>query len=826
MTKTSESKIVASFSVTPEKGLSSEQVAQRISEHCTNKTKKRVSKSYGRIIFDSFANPFNVLLIAVTILMIWGKLSITHFIFAGVFGLNIAIGIYQDVHARLLIERLQVLSDDKYTVVRDGVETLVGKNDIVLSDILILKQGDQIPADAVLRLGQCEVDESLLTGESVPAKKEEGDTLLSGTYISSGRCYAEVMKVGKDSYAEQLQQTASSFSRPKSDIAQTIWDITATCTIVALVYGIAYTVVGFWRQAVSWDVLFPMLPKGTEFIDGLSGAMVAMLPTGMFLLTSIAMTTGVIALARKNMLVQELYCIEALARADVLCFDKTGTLTDGQMSVSEVIPIGSCNESEIAKAIATILAATGDDNATANALKERFKDQTALPATSSLAFDSSRKYSGAITKEGVGYVFGAYGFAPTEESEEAKSIMETYEKQGHRCLVVGMHKNAQNLEDLQEEYEICGVLILADHIKEDALDNISWFQNSGVDIYVISGDNPVTVSEIAKQCGVKNADRYVDMSTIKEEELPTYVRMCRVFGRVLPEQKRQIVRMLKADGHKVAMTGDGVNDILALKEADCSIAMASGASAAKNVAHLICTKSDFSSLPDVVAQGRRVVNNLQRSCSLFLSKTIFAFLVSTAFLISVMAGGAQYPFHTSHMLVWEILGIGIPSFFLALQPNAEKIKKGSMLGAILTRAIPCGLAEATCVAIPFIFRASTPEYISYNPEELYMVTISMCIIAFSTICFWSLLRSCWPLNKYRALVFGCHFAVAITIFIIDFFVRTPEGEGVLLRFMWGGFTWSYPLLLLATLVLALGIYFLSSSLIYEFTTRRREAKKQ
>lgn len=813
------------FSVSYQRGLSAEQVALRQEEHLTNKTKKKVSKSYGRIIFDSFANPFNVLLIAVTGIMIWGQLSVTHFIFAAVFILNIAIGIYQDIHARKLIEKLQVLSDDKYTVIRDGEEVIVGKNDIVLSDILILKQGDQIPADCVLREGKCEVDESLLTGESIPTKKEVGDSLLSGTYVSSGRCYVETTKVGKDSYAEQLQQTASSFSRPKSQIAQTIWDITATCTIVALVFGIAYTVVAFWRAEISWNSLFPMRQEGTSFIEGLSGAMVAMLPTGMFLLTSIAMTTGVIALARKNMLVQELYCIEALARADVLCFDKTGTLTDGKMTVEEVLPFGGHDVEDVARGVASILNATGDDNATALALKDRLKDFEPYEVSQSLPFDSARKYSGVITKDGVGYVFGAYGFVPVEPSQEVKELLRPYEEEGYRCLVVGKRKNAQNLEDLQERYEICGVLVLGDHIKDDAMANIEWFQNAGVTVYVISGDNPVTVSEIAKRCGVNNADHYVDMSTVDDDDIPTFVKTCRVFGRVLPEQKRAIVKALKESGHKVAMTGDGVNDILALKEADCSIAMASGASAAKNVAHLICTKSDFSSLPDVVAQGRRVVNNLQRSCSLFLGKTVFAFLVSTAFLISVICGGKPYPFSTSHMLVWEILGIGIPSFFLALQPNAEKIKSGSMLGALLSRAIPMGLAEAMCVVIPFVFRAAIPEFISFDPAELYTVTVSMCIISFSTVCFWSLLCSCWPANRYRLTVFGLCFAVAILIFLIDFNIRTEDGKGVLLRFMWGGFSWSYPLLLLASLGASLGAYFLSSYLIDFFSHKPRRQKQ-
>lgn len=813
------------FDVSAERGLSADQVASRTSSHLINKTKKQVSKSYARIVFDSFANPFNVLLILVTVMMIWGKLFISHFVFAGVFGLNIAIGIYQDIHARKLIEKLKVLSDDKYTAIRDGEEVVVRRDEIVLSDIIVLKQGDQIPADAVLRSGGVECDESLLTGESVPAKKEIGDSLLSGTFIHSGSCRAEIVKVGKDSYAEQLQEKASSFSRPKSQIAQSIWDITATCTIVALVFGIAYTVVAFWRGAVSWGALFPMTETGTAFIEGLSGAMVAMLPTGMFLLTSIAMTTGVIALAKKNMLVQELYCIEALARADVLCLDKTGTLTDGNMSVVEVRTIGGHSTALVQKAVTSILAATGDDNATAKALRAEFGTGDASGVIETLPFDSANKYSGVVMDDGTSYVFGAHGFAPTNKSPEVESLLKEREQQGYRCLVVGFAKNEEKTGKLQKEHEICAVLVLADHIKSDAPKNIEWFQDSGVDIYVISGDNPITVSEIAKRCGILNADRYVDMSEVSDEDIPTLVRTCRVFGRVLPEQKRLIVLALKEQGHKVAMTGDGVNDVLALKVADCSIAMASGASAAKNAAHLICTKSDFSSLPDVVAQGRRVVNNLQRSCSLFLSKTIFAVLVSLAFLISVICGGHQYPFSTSHLLVWEVLGIGLPSFFLALQPNSDKIKEESMLSALMTRAVPCGLAEATCVVVPFLFLTTIPDFVSFTPEEVYIDTVSMCIIAFSAMCFWSLFRACWPMNRYRAVVFFGSVAAAVIVFMIDFNVRVGNGKGVILNFMWGGFNWSFPLLLLATLAAALGVYFATAYLIGELAKKSRRKKQ-
>ena len=813
---------VPSFDVSIETGLSLAQVEERKKQKLTNHTKKVVSKSYGRIFFDNFANPFNVLLIAITIIMIWGQLRFTNFLFAFILALNIGIGIYQDIHARHLIERLKVLSDDRCTVLRERKETKISKEEVVLSDVIILSQGEQIPADAIVRTGHCSCDESLLTGESVAAKKGPNDQLYSGTFIKSGRVVAEVVHVGKDSYAEKLQASAKKFARPKSEIAQSIWDITAICTLIALGFGIAYTVVAFLRRDIEWSMFFPMSMEGTRFIEGLSGSMVAMLPTGMFLLTSVALTTGVIHLAKRDMLVQELYCIEMLARVDVICFDKTGTLTDGNMSVGEVIPLNGWSESELAFAISLILDATGDDNVTAHALKERFGDRNKTPVRCCVPFDSENKYSAVTRADGGSYALGAYGFVPAEKEREIELLLESYKKKGYRCIVVANSENDIENGILPRNFKICGVLVLHDHIKDDAKSNIAWFQDSGVEVYVISGDDPVTVSEIASKCGVNGANEFVDMSTVSDDDIPELIKTKRIFGRVLPDQKRKLVLALQEEGHKVAMTGDGVNDILALKAADCSIAMASGASAAKNAAHLICTKSDFSSLPDVVAQGRRVINNLQRSCTLFLTKTLFALLVSTAFLISLACGGSRYPFSTAHLLVWEIITIGLASFFLALQPSSERIQ-GSMLKNIFLRSIPSGIAEALCVALPFIFRVFFADIIAYAPEYVYSSTVSMAVLAFTYFSFITLFQTCRPLNRYRSFVFGGSVLLAVVIMITDFFLRNKEGEGILLHFMWKGFSWGFPALLAATLAIAAAFYYGS---IYLLETRPNKRRQQ
>lgn len=813
---------IPSFDVRPEYGLSLAQVEERKKQKLDNRIKKEVSKPYWRIFFDNFANPFNVLLIIITVMMIWGRLRFTNFLFAFILALNIGIGIYQDIHARHLIEKLKVLSSDECVVLREGKEAKITKEKIVLSDIIILSQGDQIPADAVVRTGHCACDESLLTGESVAAKKVPGDELYSGSFIKSGKVVAEVTHVGKDSYAEKLQSSAKKFARPKSEIAQSVWDITAICTLIALGFGIAYIIVAFIRKDITWDTFFPeMTAQGSNFIEGLSGSMVAMLPTGMFLLTSVALTTGVIHLAKKNMLVQELYCIEMLARVDVVCFDKTGTLTDGNMSVGEVIPLNGFSEKDIGLGVSLILNATGDDNVTARALKEKFGDQSEA-AVSNVPFDSENKYSAATRSSGGTFCLGAYGFVPAKKETEIELLLDSYKKKGYRCIVLAFSKNDIDNGVLPKDFKICAVLVLHDHIKEDAKDNIAWFQESGVQICVISGDDPVTVSEIAAKCGVEGARDYIDMSTVSDEEIPELVKTKRVFGRVLPEQKKQLVLAMQAQGHKVAMTGDGVNDILALKAADCSIAMASGASAAKNAAHLICTKSDFSSLPDVVAQGRRVINNLQRSCTLFLSKTVFALVVSTAFLIALACGGGRYPFSTSHLLVWEVITIGLASFFLALQPSAERIS-GSMLKNIFLTAVPCGIAEALCVAFPFLFGAIVGNNVSYAPEFIRPDIVTMATLAFTLFSFLTLFEICRPFNKYRLVVFGGSIALASVILLLDFFLRDPEGKGIILHILWKGFSWGFPVFLITTLVAVAVIYFIA---MYFLVTRPKKRRQE
>ena len=804
-------------------GLSSSQVKERVDAHLSNKKKKQHTKSYGKILFDNLCNPFNLLLFVVMGVMIWARLSLSHYIFAIVLFANVIIGISQDVRARRLTEKLKVLSDDLATVIRDGKETHIPVDDIVLSDILVLKQGNQIPADSIIREGSVSVDESMLTGESRPLHKGVGDEVLSGSFVVNGTCLVEVRHVGEDSYAEKIRLVASSFKRPKSEISQSIWNVTVACSGTALAFAIIYLIITFVRNPADLNAFVPMNDRGREIIESLSGLMVAMLPTGMFLLTSVALTTGVIALARKGMLVQELYCIETLARADVVCFDKTGTLTDGNMSVYEVIPLNGTKEEDIAFGVSGVLCATKDANATAKALREKFGDACEKEIASFIPFDSAYRYSAVSFKDGGTYAFGAFGAIKAKADGKVAQIVEEYSKKGYRCLVLGYSKNTIENGKLPDNFELCAVLTLLDHIKPSAKGNIAWFLSSGVDIRVISGDNPITVAEIARQCGLAGAEHCVDMSTVKKEDIPELIKTVKVFGRVMPEQKEWIVEALQAEGHKVAMTGDGVNDVLALKQADCSIAMASGAAAAKNISHLICTNSDFDALPDVVAQGRRVINNLQRSCSLFLSKTIFALLVSTAFMISMACGGFSYPFQTSHMIVWEIAAIGIPSFFLALEPNNERLQ-GSMMGNILARSLPSGLAEGFCVLGAFILCYSAPAMVAEDPNAVFLRFITVSVVAFSFFAYVNLFRICMPVKKYRGFVFGGSLLLGIIAFVIDFFNRDSSGKGVLLQVTWDGLARTFLLAVLIVLVVSFGIYMLSDFAIKRFRRIKHEDK--
>ena len=775
------------FDVSPSVGLTADQVKQRRKEGLVNKTVKHVTKSYWRIFTDNFFNVLNMLMIAVLVFMIIAGLSWSHYLFLFILAANIIVGIVQDVHARILVSNLRVVTDPKANVVRDGKIEEIPMDEVVLSDILILGPGDQIGADCKVVEGEASVDESLLSGESRAIKKAVGDQLLSGTFLTKGSCKAEVIRVGSANYAETLQKKASQFTRPKSEIKSSISRLMVICCVIAILLGLFTFLAWLIPQLVGGKKVEEIFVYGdpdlNRFIEGATGSMVAMLPTGMFLLTSLALTSGVVRLAKQNMLVQQLYCIEALARVDVLCLDKTGTLTDGLLTVTEFVPFGDYTEQSLRDAARNVLAFTHDSNPTAIALRAACGSDSDETPREVLPFDSATKYS-AATLEGKGtYAFGAYGFIPGAEDPNMRLKMEEHLRKGYRVLIVAHSDQEINQSTPPTDFALMGFVVLFDHIRDDAYKNIAWFRENGVSVRVISGDDAITVSEIAKRAGVEGADRYISLEGIPAEEVAKYASEFIVFGRATPEQKAVLIETYKTAGHKVAMTGDGINDILALKVADCSIAMASGSDAARNVSHLVSLESNFSKLPKVVEEGRRVINNLQRSCSLFLNKTVFAVVTTFVFIISSLYGGRSYPFSTSNLLVWEVFAIGSPAFFLALQTSSGRLR-GSFMQNVMINAIPAGIAECAAAFVPFIIALIAPETLTwdtdiFNASFEAAKTLSVC--SFTLVSFSVLVRVSLPRNKYRISVVSAFIAMGLTVMVGDFFSR-----GKILALNWEG----------------------------------------
>lgn len=805
-----------------ERGLTLEQVKQRKKDGLVNKTQKHVTKTYWQIFTDNFFNFLNMIVLAVFILMLLIRLSWTHYLFIGIAVINTAIGIAQDVNARHLVDKLHVIVDPKARVIRDGKEVEIPVDEVLLSDILLLSSGDQVCADCELISGSASIDESLISGESMPVKKEEGDTIFSGTFLTSGKCKAQVIRVGSSNYAETLQAQAKEFSRPKSEIKNSVGNIILVCGVLAIILGLTSFIIWLVPRISAGMPAGEIFDLNSEplrtFIEGATGSMVAMLPTGMFLLTSVTLTSGVLILAKRRMLVQQFYSIEMLARIDVLCLDKTGTLTDGLMTVAEIIPAEGHNVDEIREGVAELLSATHDSNPTAAALRKELGERVGSKIVAVLPFDSAAKYS-AASFEGKGtYAIGAYGFLPAE-NEDVKTQMEIYMAKGYRCIIAARSKNYINADTPPTDFEILGFIVLADHLKDDAAKNIAWFKENGVKIRIISGDSATTVAEIARRAGVDDAERYISLEGITLEETARLAKEYTVFGRVSPEQKAVLVEAYKKMGHKVAMTGDGVNDILALKVADCSIAMASGSEAARNVSHLVSLDSDFSKLPDVVGQGRRVINNLQRTCSLFLNKTFFAISMTIIFIIVGLLNGRSYPFSTANLLVWEVFSIGAPAFFLALQPSKERLR-GAFLKNVLANAGPAALLEIVAACLPFIIFLTWPESFSWktSPDEQFQVAKTLSVCCFTLMSFAVLLKISLPPNKYRLIVFGSFLGLAVAMFAVDFTLR-----GALFALVWDGLNAGF-IIYLVSFSLGLGaLYFFLSHLAEKGVEQFKEA---
>ena len=789
-------------------GLTMAQVEERKKAGFVNKMPKKVTKTYWQIFFDNFFTFFNLVFFGIAILMAIAQINIKAYFFLLPILCNIVLGLITDIRARRLVDKLRLVTDPKAKVVREGKQTDLPVDEIVLNDIVVLSTGDQICADALVVNGTINVNESLLTGESDAVIKPPSSQILSGSYVVSGKAYVRTNRVGIANCAEGLQDSAKRFERPNSELKSSSLKIFWTTGAIAILLGLA--------MAITWSVT--TFTKGgsvnyyeeyQKFISQtLSGSLEAMIPAGLYLLTSLTLGVGVINLAKKRMNVQELYSLEMLARTDVICFDKTGTLTDENLSVKSFINLSKLSDADIQEHLASLCQATGDDNPTAKAIKSAYK--APYKAKEIRPFDSTSKFSAAYF-EGTGtFLLGAPGFVDALSNPAADQQIASLAEKGYRVMGIYFNKKPLKKGEILEKSLLVALICLADHVKPDASKTIGWFRDNGVGIKVISGDNPITVAEIAGEVGVPNAERYIEMNKVKNEEIPDLVERYSVFGRVNPEQKALLIAALRAKGHKVAMTGDGVNDILALKGADCSIAMASGSSAARNVAHIVSLDSDFSKLPDVVAEGRRVINNLQRTATLFLTKTVFAIVLTIIFLVSSwFPKGLSYPFSTNNMYVWEIVTIGGGGLFLSLQPSKERLS-GSYLRNVLSKAAPGGLACVLAVLIYFIaFWVSSPSTPALY-EANYEAARTLSVFTFTALSYCVLFRASLPFDRYRTIVFVAMLFFGALFFLLDVYFTNINP----LRSWREVFDVTYQItsdqliLGIVTLVAMIGVYFL------------------
>ena len=743
-------------------GLTDEQVNARIAEGKVNADENPNTRTYKQIVRENTLTFFNFLnLVLLVLVLLVG--SYKNAFFVCIIIINTLIGIAQEIRAKKTIDKLAILTARKSVVIREGQKWTVPTEELVLDDVVCLKTGDQVPADARILEGSLEVNESLLTGESDNLPKNEGDELFSGSFVTSGEACCQIIHVGKDNYAAQITSEAKEFKRHNSELKNSLNAILKVISIIivplgALLFYKQYYIVGdTFRDSV------------VSMVAGVLG----MIPEGLVLLTSVALTLGALVLANKKTLVQELYCIETLARVDTLCLDKTGTITEGTMCVERVEPYVSTGrvetavtESESAESteaeaqvqtdsafmeeidviMGNMMYVLKDQNATIDALRKRFPAKQDMTLEHVIPFSSDRKYSGAVFEEKGTYLMGAAQFLFPEGDEELTEKCQSYAEEGLRVLVLAHSpQNAEGTE-LPEGLEPLALMLLTDVIREEAPDTLAFFDSQEVDLKVISGDDPVTVAAIARRAGLKNADSYVDATTLTtEEELQDAVAQYSVFGRVTPQQKKAMVQALQSQGHTVAMTGDGVNDVLALKEADCSIAMAQGSDAAKNIANVVLLDSNFASMPHIVNQGRRVVNNIRTAASMFLIKTMFSVMLS---LLTIFFGNA-YPFEPIQMSLISACAVGIPTFLLAQENNYEKIDH-TFLRHVFINAFPAAITITFCVFAVMLVCQNVYHSMAMLNTACVLVTGWNYMAALKTVYA--------PLNTYRkVIIYGMQF---------------------------------------------------------------------
>lgn len=987
---------VERFSPTIESGLNDNQIKQRIREGLTNDNQKTYSKTYRQIFLNNIVTFFNVLCLIVAAALVFVK-SYSDLTFLFILVINTVIGIVQEIKAKKTIDKLSIVTAPTATVVREGSTKEIQVSDIVLDDIIKLKNGKQISADCEIIDGTIEVNESLLTGEADAIKKSVGDGLYAGSFVTSGTCYAKVIRVGKDCYIQRLQAKAKRYSKPKSELLRSLHLITTFIAIIVVPLGaimsyrnynsaldtvqnakfgssgslniyaaksndvsnldnlsnpisinkyvseegktfqinfndtnedlkgvqlsmvdrflirydnkvngnisiskitirdmvptydpadgklIDYTATevlqtfDFCDESTIEDELIEKGYSISRYVDGsyklgssgsyiivktkqsvnnayqveitlqskaydpdteavemknevlrltitkTAGSIIGMIPAGMFLLVTVALAVSVVKLSKSKTLVQELYCIEMLARVDCICIDKTGTITDGTMRVKEIIDIAppKLGEPQIDTILGAMIGALEDNNQTSIALQNKFGVNFEYKKVAAVPFSSVRKMS-AVTFEDEGtYIMGAPEFVYQGKSKKIMSIVSKKASMGYRVLMLAKSSQPIVNDKIPSQSTPIALITLEDHIRDEALDTIKWFNENGVAIKVISGDNPATVAEIANKVGIIGASDYISLDGLSPHEVENVASEYTVFGRVSPEQKAIIVKTLKEKKkNTVAMIGDGVNDILAMKEADCSVAMASGSEAARNVSHLVLLDSNFANMPKVVLEGRRVINNIQRAASLYLMKTLFVMILTllTIFVTNIFTSG--YPFTPKQFMLLEMLVIGLPSYVLALQPNKNKIS-GSFISNI---AANCA-AQSFCLVLPVIitFFLKTKDIDGLDFSNAEFVS-SLCVIAVTYIGFILLINVCRPFNTLRtALVLMVFVLITLVFSVSD--ISSLFGVSMSLR----DIAKTNLSIFLYLLVLVLGIVPIArffSDFIYRVKNERKKEKEE
>ena len=732
------------------KGLSSEIVEHRKLQNLSNAKDVGSTKTIPAIILSNTFTFFNLLNFAIAgwLVSALGFDAWKYIFFIGIVTANLVISIVQEIRSKMVIDKLSILSAPSATILRDGTMYDIPVTDVVLDDILVLSSGRQIASDSILVEGGIEVNESLLTGESDAISKKPGDILYAGSFVVSGNCKARIERVGKDNYIEKLTNQAKKYRKPKSDLLRTLTSIIRFVAILIIPLGTLVFISQY--EGANWGGTSTYL----EAVLTTSGAVIGMIPSGLFLLTSIALAVGVIRLAQNNTLVQELYCIEMLARVDVLCLDKTGTITDGSMAVKTVIEYPNNTGVTVKNAYAAMQNALNDTNVTSQALEEKFGRAKRIKYNALIPFSSARKYS-AVEFERYGtFVLGAPEFVLTKNYNLVSADVNKAANSGYRVICMAHSDGAIVDGKIEGEIIPIALILIEDTIRPDAIETIEYFKRSGVEVKVISGDNPLTVSKISMRAGIENADQYISLDGLTDKEVIRSAMKYTVFGRVSPAQKKLLIMTLKQMGKTVAMTGDGVNDILALKEADCSISLASGSEAARNVSHLVLLDSNFASMPKVVAEGRRVINNVQRVASLFLTKTIFSFLLAIYCVII-----KKYPIATNQLILIDLCVTGIPSFILALESNNNKVQ-GKFFVNVIKNAFPGALAIALTTAAVFLIR-KIPGFVITDKEVTTIIVLNA-----TFTCFTVLFKVCRPFNVVRRVLF--FFMATLAVLLVAF----------------------------------------------------------